>query len=559
MTARKRALLLVWTRRVAQGAFLLLFLALLLAARAPADGTPGRLLGIFFDIDPLIFLATWISARSLEGLSLLALATVLLTVLLGRVFCGWVCPFGTLHNMITSIRTRKERLREGRDAYSGWQRAKYFLLVGLAVAALLGVHWVGVFDPLSLFYRSTATALIPAAQYATESVSTAVYRADPRAGPLSLAALTEPVYRFLRDDLFVAKRAAFSGSALIFVLFLAAVLLNLARPRFWCRYVCPLGALLGLVAKRTPLRLAASSGECGGCNLCRVACPAAAQPEKPGEWLPAECFGCWNCVAACRQNAIDFRWESPFAKPKAGSIDLSRRALFASALGGAAGFLTLRMAPLAQGRTFSPELIRPPGARAEDEFLDRCVQCGMCMKACPPNALHPASLEAGLAGIWTPVLVPRLGYCEFECNLCGEVCPTGAIRPLPLAEKKTTRIGLATFDTTRCIPYAYGRDCIVCEEHCPIPTKAIYFVETPIRLRDGSSLVVKQPRIDPELCTGCGICENVCPFKDRAAVRVTSAGESRHPGNRPFLPFRREDGGYGEETGAGPYGYPAGP
>jgi Pyruvate/2-oxoacid:ferredoxin oxidoreductase delta subunit len=122
------------------------------------------------------------------------------------------------------------------------------------------------------------------------------------------------------------------------------------------------------------------------------------------------------------------------------------------------------------------------------------------------------------------------------------VCPTGAIRPLPLPEKKAVRIGLAVFDTGRCLPYAFGRNCIVCEEHCPIPTKAITFTEVSVRLRDGSSVVVKQPRVDADLCTGCGICENVCPFRDRAAVRVTSANESRHPGNRPFL-TRAEGGG----------------
>jgi MauM/NapG family ferredoxin protein len=536
VNARRRARIVIAARRTVQGAFFVLFLALLLLARSPAEGPLSGLLGLFFDLDPLVLITTWLSARSLDGAGpLLAIVTIVLTLLLGRVFCGWVCPLGTLHNMISTVRSRKRRIRAGGDAFSRWQRAKYFVLVALLVMALLGEHWIGVLDPFSLFYRSTATALFPAVQEAMESGSTAVYDADPGLGPVRLTLLTEPAYRFLRDQVFVAKRAVFAGSTLIFLVFLAAALLNLARPRFWCRYVCPLGALLGLFARRTALRLGASSGECGGCNLCRVACPAAAQPEKPGAWLPAECFGCWNCVASCNQDAIDFRWESPLRKPFAGKIDLRRRALLASALGGMGGVLALRLSPVASARAFNPALIRPPGARPEGEFLDRCVECGLCMKACPPNALHPAALEAGLAGLWSPVLVPRLGYCEYECNLCGQVCPTGAIRPLPLPEKKEVRIGLAAFDTGRCLPYAFGRDCIVCEEHCPIPTKAIYFVETPFRLRDGSTRVVKQPRVDPDLCTGCGICENVCPFKDRAAVRVTSANETRHPGNRPLL------------------------
>jgi Pyruvate/2-oxoacid:ferredoxin oxidoreductase delta subunit len=158
------------------------------------------------------------------------------------------------------------------------------------------------------------------------------------------------------------------------------------------------------------------------------------------------------------------------------------------------------------------------------------------MKVCPTNALHPSLTEGGLAGLWTPIVVPRIGYCEYECNLCGQACPTEAIRPLSVEEKKQVRIGLACIDATRCLPYAYDRDCIVCEEHCPIPTKAITFVEREVVGRDGVARLRKQPRVDVDRCNGCGICETKCPFEDEPAIRVTSANESRHPGNQPILP-----------------------
>jgi Pyruvate/2-oxoacid:ferredoxin oxidoreductase delta subunit len=113
--------------------------------------------------------------------------------------------------------------------------------------------------------------------------------------------------------------------------------------------------------------------------------------------------------------------------------------------------------------------------------------------------------------------------------------------PLTLEEKHATKLGLASFDVTRCIPYAYGRDCMVCEEHCPIPDKAIYCLEVEVTDRSGAKKTIKRPYVDPEKCTGCGVCENVCPFKDSPGIRVTSANETRHEGNQAFLPSAGDD------------------
>ena len=177
-------------------------------------------------------------------------------------------------------------------------------------------------------------------------------------------------------------------------------------------------------------------------------------------------------------------------------------------------------------RTFNPDLVRPPGALAEDEFLSRCIRCGECMKACPTNGVHPAALEAGLEGVWTPVMRMTAGYCEYECKLCSEVCPSGAIRRLEIAEKRTIKIGLAYIDRNRCLPYAYGRTCIVCEEHCPTPKKAIWLEEV-----NG----IKQPHVDASLCIGCGICANKCVIKAPPAILIASAGETRNPDNQALL------------------------
>lgn len=234
-------------------------------------------------------------------------------------------------------------------------------------------------------------------------------------------------------------------------------------------------------------------------------------------------------------NAL-IRWIVNFFKPPKGAeVDLGRRQVLTAGVIGLSGGLILRVQPLAEGRTFEPALIRPPGSIPEDEFLGKCIRCGECMKVCPTNAINPTLLEAGIEGLWSPFMKMRLGYCEYECSLCSQVCPTGAIRKMSLEEKQKTKIGLAFFDKNRCLPYAYARPCIVCEEHCPTPKKAIWFEETTVNNSSGEEVLVKQPHVDAELCIGCGICENKCPVADRAAVYVTSVGESRNPENQILL------------------------
>ena len=525
-----------WLRRLCQAACLSLFLWLVLSARFGGDETSPPLLQVFFDLDPLVFLATLLSAHTFTSGALLALLTIVATVLLGRVFCGWVCPLGTIHHIASWFR-KPRKGRAALESRSPWQRTKYILLIALLVMALFGVHWIGVFDPIPLLYRSVTAGVLPAAQYAIEDTSTAAYRSDPHIGSLHLTSVTEPVYRFSRDNVFRVGRQTFLGSVLIAAFFITIVALNFVRPRFWCRYVCPLGGLLGLLSWRPMLRLKNDESACKSCGKCNLACPAAAQPDQPGAWLPTECFVCWNCVPVCDVNSIGFTFESPLRKPKAGKLDLGRRATLAAGAGGIAALLAFRLPPQVQGKQpFPATLIRPPGARPEREFLQRCIQCGLCMRVCPTNGLQPVGLEAGIEAVWTPKLVPKIGYCQDNCNLCGQVCPTEAIRPLPLEEKRKFKLGLATVDTTRCLPYAYGRECIVCEEHCPLSPKAIYVVEAEVHLRDGGTRVLQQPKVDPDLCVGCGICEWACVFQDRAAIRVTSANETRHPENQPILP-----------------------
>ena len=538
MRAGRRIVSGAMIRRGVQAAALALFVGLVVIARpARLDAAPPPWLQSFFLIDPLILAFTWLSAHAVPALLLLALITLGVTMLLGRVFCGWICPLGAIHALAARFFDLCWPRRKRGEHWSPWQLAKYYILVALLVMAAWGVRWGAVFDPLVLLYRTTTVALLPGVHWTEQD---AARQFDP--------AVPAPTLR--REKIAEVADEAFLGSGLILLLFLVILVLNRYRRRFWCRYLCPLGALLGVFALRPLLRRRVDRETCNECDVCGMACHGAAAAVPGNQWQAAECFGCLNCTPACARGSLRFRWTWPWqgeSQPaSARPFSRSRRGFLrgvsgavGAAVGGLAGLFLLRAHPQSRNWTYHPALIRPPGALPEPEFLKRCTACGLCMRVCPTGGLQPALSEGGLEGIWTPRLVPRIGFCNEKCNLCGQVCPTGAIRPLSLEEKQKVRIGLAVIDTTRCIPYAYGLGCGTCVECCPLSPKALYTVSASVENREGDVEIIKQPRVDPDRCIGCGNCEYECPFGDLPAIRVTSANESRHynPDNLElFLP-----------------------
>jgi len=499
-------------RRIVQGLFLALFLFLFIQTESKGADELGWPVKLFLDFDPLIVLTTFLASHRVEGLFWLSFILVGLTLLLGRVFCGWVCPLGTLNNLAGSLRKKRPRAPG-----PGWFRVKYSLLVGLLASSLFGVQLAGILDPLSLTIRSFSLALYPAMSYAVTSLFDAVYRLNlPLVTPFS-----EALYAL--KTLLPFQQPWFAQGTFIGLLFLGVLALNLVQRRFWCRFLCPLGALLGLLSRWSVLRRSVSE-ECDSCGACAGVCQADALPAGKETWRASECLVCNNCDDICPSNAVRF---GLLKGQSTGGLDLGRRNVMASFFAGAFAVPLLRISPLARPRMSDARLIRPPGALEEAAFLQSCVRCGECMKVCITGGLQPALLEAGLEGLWTPVLVPRIGYCEFNCTLCGQVCPTGAIRRLPLEEKQRVRLGHAAIDRGRCLPFAHATPCIVCEETCPTPKKAIWLEEVTVRDRAGKSVRLQQPHVDLTTCIGCGACEKHCPVVGQPAITVTIAGESR--------------------------------
>lgn len=398
---------------------------------------------------------------------------------------------------------------------------KYYIFIFILVGTLFTLDVVGILDPFSLLYRSFTAGIFPAINYSISSLIGILYH-------LQLFSLGDTLVQFFET---LDINSIFLQGFFLGTLFIGTVLLNLYRERFWCRYLCPLGAMLGLVSRWNVLKLKISSKKCIDCNLCSIQCQTQASPYPNEEWKSSECVYCYTCSAICPTDAIRFPLKG--TPENLEKIDLSRRKLILTTLLGAIAVPFFRISPTKTRA--SEKLIRPPGALPEDKFLQKCVKCGECMKVCPTNALQPAFSEAGPEGIWTPVLVPKIGYCEYYCSLCTQVCPTGAIKELSIEEKNKLKIGTAWVDKDRCIPWKFGDPCIVCEEHCPVSPKAIKFIKTEVVLPDGTIKTPLAPVVEIDPCTGCGICENKCPVVDQPAIYVTSVGESRSEKNQMLL------------------------
>lgn len=502
-----------WTyaRRTTQSLCLALFLWLFLQTEYRGIDQLPYPVSLLFRLDPLAALADFLAPGSFGwGVLWPALVVLLLTAIFGRFFCGWVCPLGTTLDGCGQLVGR------GRRAYSpGWRRLKYHLLLALSAAALFGVQLLGLFDPLAIFLRSLTLAVYPAYNYGLNRLFDFFYEHRlPGLSPLINAS-----YPVFRDHLMAFHQPIFALGLFTLLIFLTIVLLEKVERRFWCKNLCPLGALLGLCAshailQRTPQTL------CADCRQCDSLCRSGAVRDDGHR--RSECLMCMDCVGFCPNERVTFGLH--YGADAGPAVDLRRRGVLTALASGVVLAPVVHIGP--PSWQSNPYLLRPPGAVAEAEFLQRCVRCAECMKVCIGLALQPALFEAGPVGLWTPLLVPRFGYCEYNCTLCGQVCPTGAIAPLDLKRKQKAVIGIAVFDKNRCLPFAKGIECLVCEEHCPTGDKAIVFEDKAV-LIDGEVRRLKFPRVIDKLCIGCGICETKCPVEGASAIRVINEGESR--------------------------------
>jgi ferredoxin len=455
----------------------------------------------YLRLDPLLGLNAVFAAREIIGRALWAFITIGATLVIGRFFCAYVCPMGASIDFLDFVFLRKKK-RLGLKAEASLQKTKLFLLIVFVSAALTGLSLAFLMDPMALLTRFYTFFIYPLVITLINLFLDLLRPLFQALGWITLSHLhyPQPVYYM---------------SAITLLIFGGIIILNLLAPRFWCRYLCPLGALLSLIS---PLGLFKRrvNEDCNECLKCQKACPMGAVADNPRETRLPECIQCRTCAKVCPQEAISF--PASFSHSVGGEYsytNFSRRGFLYSLTGGlAVGFLATQT-PFTL-RQSKHHLIRPPGAIPETEFLRTCIRCGECMKSCLTNTLQPCLWESGFSGLWTPKMEPRLAPCDQNCNVCGKVCPTQAIRSLSLEEKTHAKAGTAVLRKEMCLVWAENKICLICDEICPY--NAIVF-----RPVEG----YRRPVVIASKCNGCGFCEQRCPVRGESAIVVVTNGEIR--------------------------------
>jgi ferredoxin-type protein NapH len=457
MNERRRSIRCI--RYVLQISSLVLFVFLLHSLAYPL-GWQAQALQWFTRLDPWALLSHLRWQHSVPAWGWLPVLTMAAALVFGRVFCGWLCPFGALMALVDRLilmllGTRSRRLALARTELTDrLQPVKYYWLLLLAVVFALGAGLVLRLTPFMLF--------------------------------------SHEIIRVLREAV---------PWALI-----AIVTLTLLFSRLWCSVLCPTGLLLSLAARPRLLRYQVL-GDCVHCGRCAQTCPVGAAPEEDGA-AGDGCLACGECQSVCPTRAVSLLRTSELDQRNGGdpgSFDTGteRRHTRRQFLG-IAITAVICVAAIAARITLRPtrRVLRPPGALPAAEFASVCTRCGRCVKVCPNNALQPMSIAEGLEHYGTPQIIPRYSNCSL-CLTCQEVCPTGAIAKVPLEQAK---MGTAVLDQTRCLAWSEDKLCFVCGEQCPLV------------VIDGDDR--HRPTVQTDRCVGCGTCERSCPVIGEAAIRV---------------------------------------
>jgi ferredoxin len=458
---------------------LLMFLLILFCFTGLPDFFPAGL------VRGIIWLQFIPSLLGFAGMATVASAgfivVILLTLLFGRVYCSFLCPLGTLQDMVTGIRTRLNRHHQFR-----FKKSRTFLRFLILAVTILCLFFGNIFlltwlDPFSMTGKFFT---LPEQVFAANHSWTERF-------PLKWTMMV-------------------TGSALLTILFLAFY-----KGRWYCNAICPAGTFLGLFSRVSLYQVRTDPDLCRSCGTCSRVCKAGCIDFSLQKLDFSRCVGCFNCVAKCPAGGIGYR-RTRFMKkqPDQAVTSGSRRNFLKTSVLAAAMFSlpgkiipqTEESAPVIPGRYPAT----PPGSLGFRNYTAKCTACQLCVAACPAKVLQPSFLEFGLTGMFQPKMDYYSGFCLYECNVCSEICPTGAIQSVDPEQKQRIQIGNSRLDMNICVVVADRKACGLCAEKCP--TKAIGLISY---LGD-----LKLPELNSEVCIGCGHCEFVCPTRPLRAIYV---------------------------------------
>ena len=426
---------------------------------------------------------------------------VVLTLVLGRVYCSVICPLGVFQDIISWINSRRKK-KKFRFSYSpakSWLR--YGVLAVFLIALIAGVgSLVALLAPYSSYGRIANNLFAPIYQWGNNLLAYFAERADS--------------YAFYETTVWIKSLPTFIIALLTFIII---AVLAWRNGRTYCNTICPVGTVLGFLSRFALFRPAIDSSKCKDCSLCARQCKAACIDFKNHQIDYSRCVACMDCLDVCKHDALHFESYLKKAAPAQEQGGESRRAFFA-----VGAMLATTAALKAQEKTVDGGLamieekkipkratpIAPPGAFSLRNFVQHCTACQLCVSVCPNEVLRP------FTSLLEPEMSYERGYCRPECVKCSEVCPTGAIKPITVADKSAIQIGHAVWIKENCIPLRDGQSCNNCERHCP--TKAIQMVPSDPSNPDS----LKIPVVNEEKCIGCGACENLCPARPFSALYV---------------------------------------
>ena len=414
--------------------------------------------------------------------------TVIVTLVLGRVYCSVICPLGVFQDIVSNISGRRKGKKNRFTSSKEIKWLRYSVWVLFFAAVIFGVQaFVALIEPYSAFGRIVTSIK------------------HPMMPTVIIAAVT-----------------------LIVIAFLAW-----KNGRTWCNTICPVGTLLSFFSRCAMFRPVIDTEKCKDCKVCEKRCKASCIDIAEHKVDYTRCVACFNCIDNCKFDALHYRFawskskkaETPAKAAEGEETDTGRRAFMtgaALAIGTAA--LKAQEVPKRDGGfaeilpKVSPdreELLTPFGSKSVKDFYNRCTACQLCVSQCPNNVLKPST---DLMHFMQPYMTYTDGYCRPECTICSQVCPAGAIEPITKEEKTSFHIGVAVLDRRLCVAHTDHIDCGNCARHCP--TGAI----TMVTHHEGLPLI---PTVDEAKCIGCGACENLCPARPVSAIYVNGLAVHR--------------------------------